>query len=157
MPPNNSIFYIIKHYSTVHTKQCLYIIPYFRVFCKRVTHIFLKNFIAVELGAFLHWLTGTYELPQAGSTLTGGAFFAEPQREIRRRCGGSVPRPAAGAKRKDNLRFSFLFKLLPFPCLLARRRLPICDRCENRGTAEDFFFRIFLNIFAVSDTLLLHM
>ncbi len=75
MPPNNSIFYIIKHYSTVHTKQCLYIIPYFRVFCKRVTHIFLKNFIAVELGAFLHWLTGAYELPQAGSALTGGTFF----------------------------------------------------------------------------------
>ena len=24
--------------------------------------------------------------------------------------------PAAGAKRKDNLRFSFLFELLPFPC-----------------------------------------
>ena len=74
MPPNNSIFYIIKHYSTVHTKQCLYIIPYFRVFCKRVTHIFLKNFIAVELSAFLHWLTGAYELPQAGSALTGGSF-----------------------------------------------------------------------------------
>ena len=26
----------------------------------------------------------------------------------------------------------------------------------KRGTAEDFFFRIFLNLFAVSDTLLLH-
>ena len=75
MPPNNSIFYIIKHYSTVHTKQCLYIIPYFRVFCKRVTHIFLKIFIAVELGAFLHWLTGAYELPQAGSALTGRLLF----------------------------------------------------------------------------------
>ena len=24
--------------------------------------------------------------------------------------------PAAGAKRKENLRFSFLFELLPFPC-----------------------------------------
>lgn len=67
MPPNNSIFYIIKHHSTVHTKQCLYIIPYFRVFCKRVTHIFLKIFIAVELGAFLRRLTGVLELPQAGS------------------------------------------------------------------------------------------
>ena len=75
MPPNNSIFYIIKHHSTVHTKQCLYIIPYFRVFCKRVTHIFLKIFIAVELGAFLHWLTGVLELPQAGSALTGRLLF----------------------------------------------------------------------------------
>ena len=121
MPPNNSIFYIIKHYSTVHTKQCLYIIPYFRVFCKRVTHIFLKIFIAVELGAFLHWLTGAYELPQAGSSLTGrllflhrltgahelpqagspfpgGEFFAEPQRGIRRlRTAGE-----RGARRGDD-------------------------------------------------------
>ncbi len=90
MPPNNSIFYIIKHYSTVHTKQCLYIIPYFRVFCKRVTHIFLKNFIAVELGAFLHWLTGTYELPQAGSTLTGRLLFL-------RRLTGAHELPQAGS------------------------------------------------------------
>ena len=60
MPPNNSIFYIIKHHSTVHTKQCLYIIPYFRVFCKRVTHIFLKIFIAVEPGTFLHRLRGSH-------------------------------------------------------------------------------------------------
>ena len=163
MPPNNSIFYIIKHHSTVHTKQCLYIIPYFRVFCKRVTHIFLKIFIAVELGAFLHWLTGAYELPQAGSSLTGrlfflhrltrvlelpqagspfpgGEFFAEPQRGIRRlRTVGDVPRPAAEttpyprrwAKRKDNLRFSFLFELLPFPYFLIWRRFPICDRSEK--------------------------
>ena len=102
---------------------------------------------------FQHRLTGAHELPQAGSPLTGGSFsapadrgtrtalagspfpggefFAEPQREIRRRCGGSVPRPAAGAKRKDNLRFSFLFELLPFPCFLIWRRLPICDRCEK--------------------------
>ena len=42
-----------------------------------------------------------------------------------------MPRPAAGAKRKDNLRFSFLFELLPFPCFLIWRRLPICDRCEK--------------------------
>ena len=105
---------------------------------------------------FLHRLSGVRELPQAGSALTGEEFFAEPQRGIRRRCGGSVPRPAAGAKRKDNLRFSFLFELLPFPCLLARRRFPICDRCEIRGTAEDFFFRVFRNLFAGSDAILLH-
>ena len=53
--------------------------------------------------------------------------------------GGNVPRPAAGttpyprrwAKRKDNLRFSFLFELLPFPCFLIWRRLPTCDRSEK--------------------------
>ena len=45
--------------------------------------------------------------------------------------GGSVAAPAAGAKRKDNLRFSFLFELLPFPCFLIWRRLPTCDRSET--------------------------
>ena len=47
-------------------------------------------------------------------------------------CGrrGASAAPAAGAKRKDNLRFSFLFELLPFPCFLIWRRLPICDRFE---------------------------
>ena len=110
----------------------------------------------MEPGTFLHRLTGAHELPQAGSALTGEEFFAEPQREIRRRCGGSVAAPAAGAKRKDNLRFSFLFELLPFPCFLIWRRLPTCDRCETEGTTEDFFFRVFLNLFAGSDTVLLH-
>ena len=64
--------------------------------------------------------------------------------------------PAAGAKRKDNLRFSFLFELLPFPCFLIWRKFPICDRCEI-GNGRGFFYRIFLNLFAVSDTVLLHM
>ena len=65
---------------------------------------------------FQHRLSGARELPQAGSPLTGGRFFAEPQRGVRRlRTAGSVAAPAAGAKRKDNLRFSFLFELLPFP------------------------------------------
>ena len=68
-----------------------------------------------------------------------------------------TPYPRRGAKRKDNLRFSFLFELLPFPCFLIRRRLPICDRFENRGTAEDFFYRVFRNLFAGADTALLHM
>ena len=68
----------------------------------------------------------------ACSPLTGGKFFAEPQRgDSPSADGGSVAAPAAGAKRKDNLRFSFLFELLPFPCFLIWRRLPICDRCEK--------------------------
>ena len=79
----------------------------------------------------------------AGSPLTGGEFFAEPQRgDSPSADGGSVAAPAAGAKRKDNLRFSFLFELLPFPCLLIRRRLPICDRFENRKRQ-----RIFSSVF----------
>ena len=79
----------------------------------------------------LHRLNGVRELPQAGSPLTGGRFFAEPQRGIRRRCGGNVAAPAAGAKRKGHLRFPFLFELLPFPCFLIWRRFPICDRFEK--------------------------
>ena len=103
---------------------------------------------------FLHRLSGARELPQACSPLTGGSFsapesrgartasacspfpggefFAEPQRgDSPSADGGNVPRPAAGAKRKGHLRFSFLFELLPFPCFLIRRRLPTCDRFEK--------------------------
>ena len=32
---------------------------------------------------FQHWLSGVLELPQACSPLTGGEFFAEPQRGVR--------------------------------------------------------------------------
>ena len=97
----------------------------------------------------MHRMSGARELPQAGSPLTGGRFFAEPQRGIRRRCGGNVAAPAAGAKRKGHLRFPFLFELLPFPCFLIWRRLPTCDRFENRGTAVGLPQRLFRNIFAV--------
>ena len=70
----------------------------------------------------------------ACSPLTGGSFFAEPQRgDSPSADGGSVAAPAAGAKRKDNLRFSFLFELLPFPCFLIWRRFPICDRSEKEN------------------------
>ena len=83
---------------------------------------------------FLHRLTGARELPQAGSPLTGGKFFAEPQqRNSPSADGGSGAAPAAGAKRKDNLRFSFLFELLPFPYSLVWRRLPTCDRFEKEN------------------------
>ena len=106
---------------------------------------------------FQHRLSGGRELPQACSPLTGGEFFAEPQRgDSPSADGGNVPRPAAGAKRKDNLRFSFLFELLPFPCLIARRKSESGDRFEMGRTAEDFFYRVFLNRFAVSDSVLLH-
>ena len=98
MPPNNSIFYIIKHHSTVHTKQCLYIIPYFRVFCKRVTHIFLKIFIAVELGAFLHRLSGAHELRQRVRPFRAAPFLhrLSGARELRQRVrpDGAAPFPA---------------------------------------------------------------
>ena len=80
---------------------------------------------------FQHRLSGGRELPQACSPLTGGEFFAEIQRGVAL-CGArETAAPAAGAKRKGHLRFPFLFELLPFPCFLIWRRLPICDRCEK--------------------------
>ena len=39
---------------------------------------------------------------------------------------------------------------------LVWRRPETGDRFENRGTAEDFFYRVFRNLFAVPDTFLLH-
>ena len=88
---------------------------------------------------FLHRKAGAHELPQACSPFPGGKFFAEPQRGIRRlRTAGATPYPRRWAKRKDNLRFSFLFELLPFPCFLIWRRLPTCDRSEI-GYGRGFF------------------
>ena len=72
---------------------------------------------------FLHRKAGALELPQAGSSLTGGAFFAEPQRgDSPSADGGNVPRPAAGEcadaarahKRVDTCGFHPLVNL-PFP------------------------------------------
>ena len=71
--------------------------------------------------------------------------------------GGSVPRPAAGAKRKDNLRFSFLFELLPFPCFLIRRRFPICDRFENKERQSGYLSVCFATYSQFTDRLLLHI
>ena len=88
---------------------------------------------------FLHRLTEAHELPQAGSPLTGGGFFAEIQRWGFAVCGRrDVAAPAAGAKRKGHLRFPFLFGLLPFPCFLIWRRLPTCDRSDI-GNGRGFF------------------
>ena len=82
----------------------------------------------------------------ACSSLTGGEFFADPQqgialcgaRESAAPAAGTTPYPRRWAKRKDNLRFSFLFELLPFPCFLIWRRLPTCDRCEIGGRQRIF-------------------
>ena len=99
----------------------------------------------------------------ACSSLTGGEFFAEPQRgDSPSADGGSVAAPAAGAKRKGHLRFPFLFELLPFPCFLIWRRFPICDRFENRerqrifSTVGEHSVLPCRNLYAVPDTVLLH-
>ena len=93
-----------------------------------------KRVRSFQAASFLHRPSGVLELPQAGSSLTGGKFSAEPQRgDSPSADGGNVAAPAAGAKRKGHLRFPFLFGLLPFPCFLIRRRFPICDRFEMRN------------------------
>ena len=107
---------------------------------------------------------------QACSSLTGGEFFAEIQRgvalcearEIAAGAAGTAPYPRRWAKRKGHLRFPFLFELLPFPCFLIWRRFPICDRFENRerqrifSTVGEHSVLPCRDIFAVSDTILLH-
>ena len=97
------------------------------------------------------------ELPQAGSPFPGGKVFAEPQRaDSPSADGGNVPRTAAGAKRKDNLRFSFLFELLPFPWIVWRR-LPTCDRCEI-GERQSGYCSVTFSAFSqFTDSVLLHM
>ncbi len=67
---------------------------------------------------------------QACSPLTGGKFFAEPQRGVALCEARESAAPAAGAKRKGHLRFPFLFELLPFPYFLVWRKSETSDRCE---------------------------
>ncbi len=63
---------------------------------------------------------------------------------------------AVGKKRKDNLRFSFLFELClsrPLDSLAQTRdRRPL----RRGGTTEDFFFRVFSTCSQGPDTVLLH-
>ena len=42
-----------------------------------------RRFTLTGGSLFQHRLSGGHELPQAGSPLTGGEFFAEPQRGVR--------------------------------------------------------------------------
>ena len=102
----------------------------------------------------------------ACSPLTGGEFSAEPQQgDSPSADGGNVPRPAAGmtpyprrwAKRKDNLRFSCLFELLPFPCFLIRRRLPTCDRSETGERQSGYRSVSFSTFSQFTDSILLHI
>ena len=173
MPPNNSIFYIFKHHSTVHTKQCLYIIPYFRVFCKRVTHIFLKIFIAVELGAFLHRLSGALELRQRVRPDGAAPFLHRLSgvRELRQRVrpfragsfslnlSGECAYPA-GAQEGRHLRFP---PSCESPLSLRKhgeifRTETIKERQRIFSTVgADQFVRPFLYLYAMPDSLLLHI
>ena len=105
----------------------------------------------------LHRLSGVRELPQACSPLTGGRFFAEPQRgDSPSADGGDVAAPAAGAKRKGHLRFPFLFGLLLFPYFLIWRRLPTCDRFEIKERQSGYRSVSFSAFSQFTDSVLLH-
>ena len=107
-----------------------------------------------------------YAAPAERGTRTAAGVFAPNGREVFRLKSsgelrsaerGSVPRPAAGAKRKDNLRFSFLFGLRPFPCFLIWRRFPICDRSET-GVRQSGYRSVSFSAFSqFTDSVLLHM
>ena len=60
-----------------------------------------------------------------------GRFSLNLSGELRSAERVRLPRPQRGTKRKGHLRFPFLFELLPFPYLLARRKSESGDRSEN--------------------------
>ena len=88
------------------------------------------------------------DLNRTGDSLyQGGEFFAEIQRGVRR--------TTAVGKRVDTCGFYPLNSRFTLFLSLAHTRdwRPL----RNRGTAEDFYYRVFLNLFEGSDTLLLHI
>ena len=106
---------------------------------------------------FLHRLTGVRELRQRVRPFRAESFSLNLSGGSPSADGGSVAAPAAGAKRKDNLRFSFLFELLPFPCFLIWRRLPTCDRSET-GVRQSGYRSVSFSAFSqFTDSVLLHI
>ena len=86
---------------------------------------------------------------------SSGGFAVCGRRERRGARRGETPYPRRWAKRKDNLRFSFLFELLPFPWIVWRR-LPICDRCEI-GERQSGYCSVTFSAFSqFTDSVLLH-
>ncbi len=120
-----------------------------RAFWHRVSgvHELRKRVRPDGAAPFLHRPSGVRELPQAGSPFPGGKFSLN--------LSGGDAVPTAGAKRKDNLRFSFLFELLPFPWIVWRR-FPICDRFENRERQSGYCSVTFSAFSQFTDSVLLH-
>ena len=83
----------------------------------------------------------------------GGEFSLNLSGELRSAERGDSPRPAAGQEGRHQgfypLNSHFLWGESGADC----RHVT----AAKRGTAEDFFYRIFRNLFAASDKLLLHM
>ena len=110
---------------------------------------------------FQHRLSGAHELPQAGSPLTGGKFFAEPQRGIRRlRTAGTCADAARAHKRVDTCGFHPLVNH-PFPLdslakIGERRPLRKGERQRIFSTVGEHSVLPCRNLYAVPDTVLLH-
>ena len=110
---------------------------------------------------FLHRLGGMPE-PRRRFVLTGGKFLAAPQRGSAPSAdGGDVAVPAAVGKRVDTYGFYPLNSRFPLFLSLAKigERRPL-----RKGERQRIFFTVgehsvlpFLYLYAVSDTLLLHM
>ena len=83
----------------------------------------------------IHWGT---RVASAIHPVRAGVFSLNLSGELRSAERGRLRRPPQGAKRKGHLRFPFLFELLPFPCLLARRKSESGDRFEN-GVRQRIF------------------
>ena len=114
-------------------------------------------------------LSGGRELPQAGSPFPGGSFSAPADRGTRTAAGvfapdgrrvfrwdsaGSCALRSAGTCRapRQGKRVDTKVSTLLTPTsfyFLVWRRLPTCDRFENRGTAVGLLLRLFRKIFAV--------
>ena len=98
----------------------------------------------------------------ACSLLTGGAFFAEPQRGVCRLRTAGTCADAARAHKRDGHQGFHPSDFLPVSFGIVWRRLPTCDRCEKGkrqrifSSAETACDRSCIRIFAVSDTVLLH-
>ena len=102
---------------------------------------------------FLHCPSGVHELRKRVRPYWAGCFSLNLSGEWRRlRAARTLRLRAAGAQEGRHLRF-------PPSCespLSLRGHGEICRVETRKGTAEDFFFRVFLNRFAVPDTGLLH-
>ena len=117
-----------------------------------------------QAALFLHRLCGVLELRERVRPFRAESFSLHRSGGIRRlrtagacraRGGGECADAARAHKRVDTCGFHPLVNH-PFPLdSLAKigERRPL----RNRGTAEDFFYCVFLNLFAASDTVLLHM
>ena len=102
----------------------------------------------------LHRLSGVRELPQAGSPLTGGRFFAEPQRgDSPSADGGSVPRPAAGQEGRHQ---GFYPLNSHFLLVLSLVQIAYMRPLRNRERQSGYRSVSFVKYSQFTDSVLLH-